>query len=159
MKGLDLGKNEKVCAFTGHRDLGTDFQAEDLYQAILAQLNGGTYTFLNGLARGFDLLAAEFVLSLKEEYPQIRLIACIPCDNQAKYYSEEDHARYRFIRDVCENVVLYERYFNGCMQIRDRLMVENADTLIAYCRKTTGGTAYTVRCFQELHPEGKIIFL
>ena len=38
-------------------------------------------------------------------------------------------------------------------------MVERADVLVAYCHKTTGGAAYTVKCFQKAHPDGQIVFI
>ena len=38
-------------------------------------------------------------------------------------------------------------------------MADNADALIAYLEKDTGGTAYTVRYFQKTKPWGEIIFV
>ena len=44
------------------------------------------------------------------------------------------------------------------MEQRLALMAEHADSMVTYCKKQEGGTAYTVRCFKKLHPDGKIIF-
>ncbi len=148
------------CVFTGHRSLGEDFSAERLEDAILQMINEGITTFFCGMAIGFDLLAAEIVLSIKEKNPQIKLIACIPCEAQDKYYSKADQMRYHtLLLTVDERVVLSENYYRGCMQVRDDYMAKRADCMIAYCKKTEGGTAYTVRRFQKHHPDGKILFI
>lgn len=149
-----------VCAFTGHRALGEDFSVARLEEEIFKAVENGISTFLCGMAVGFDLLAAEIVLTLKENNPLIKLIACIPCKEQDKYYSKEDKTRYYFSTLLAdEKILLSERYYRGCMQARDDYMAKNADFMIAYCKKQEGGTAYTVRQFQKHHPDGKIVFL
>ena len=41
-------------------------------------------------------------------------------------------------------VILSDKYYNGCMQARNRHMVNHSKYIICYKRKTSGGTAYTV---------------
>ena len=36
-------------------------------------------------ALGFDTIAAQAVLSVKETYPEVKLILVLPCENQTKY--------------------------------------------------------------------------
>jgi uncharacterized phage-like protein YoqJ len=120
----------------------------------------GIDTFLCGMAIGFDLAAAEITLSLKRKNPSIRLVACVPCVGQEKYFSKGDQKRYvAALKKADEKVILSENYYKGCMQVRDKYMAERADVMIAYSKKQEGGTAYTVRCFQKKNPNGKIIFL
>ena len=120
----------------------------------------GVDVFYNGMAMGFDLLAAEKVLELKKKYPHIRLILCIPCYQQEKSFSEKDKGRYAAIyKKADERVVLADSYYRGCMQVRNRYMAERADVLVAYCIKDEGGAAYTVKCFKKLHPDREIIFV
>ena len=163
MQQLSLFEEEntiKTCAFTGHRNLEKDFSKKALKEAIISVIKEGAEIFYCGMAVGFDLCAAELVLSLKKKYPHIRLIACIPCLGQEKYFSKTDQKRYvNAVKKADEQVVLAQGYFNGCMQARDKYMAERADALIAYCKRQTGGTAYTVRIFQKLQPRGKIIFV
>ena len=150
----------KVCVFTGHRELQEDFSAKKLKEAVLSVIKEGADTFLCGMAMGFDLLAAETVLALKRKFPQVKLVACVPCLGQEKYFSLRDQKRYATaLKKADEQVILSDHYYNGCMQARDKYMAERADSMIAYCKKTSGGTAYTVRCFQKLHPDREIIFL
>lgn len=157
--GEQTAENTK-CVFTGHRELGKDFSKIRLKRAIERLIKSGVDTFYNGMAIGFDLCAAECVLSLKRKYPQVKLIACIPCYGQEKYFSDTDKKRYvKVLKKVDESVTLADHYYQGCMQQRDKYMVEHADCMIAYCNKTTGGAAYTVKIFQKLRPDGLLLFV
>ena len=35
-------------------------------------------------------------------------------------------------------------YYDGCMQARDRFLVDNADVVVSFLRRKSGGTYYTV---------------
>ena len=141
------------CAFTGHRELKEGFSLQRLENAIDETLQRGARTFYNGLAVGFDLLAAETLLKKKKAYPDVRLVGCIPFENQARYYSPQDKKRYEEVLRRCdERVILYERYTKECYFERNRFMCDRADCLIAYCTEKTGGTAYTVKYFQKQKP-------
>ena len=150
----------KNCVFTGHRDLGDDFSKSRLKKTIEGLIKEGVENFYNGMAIGFDLIAAECVLSLRRKYPQVKLIACVPCYGQEKYFSDADKKRYvKILKKANETVILADHYYQGCMQNRDKYMVEHAEVMIAYCKKTTGGAAYTVKLFQKAYPDGVIHFV
>ena len=83
----------KSCVFTGHRILEDDFSKKRLKIVVQAAIEQGVDTFYNGMAMGFDLIAAEIVLSLKKKYPHVKLIACIPCYKQEKNFSEKEKIR------------------------------------------------------------------
>lgn len=137
---------ENTCAFTGHRELEKNFDCAQLKARIEEYIRQGYDTFLSGMAVGFDMLAAQTVLDLKDKYPSIRLIACIPCKQQSRYYSAEEKLRYEKILSFCDQIkILSDGYYQGCMQSRDRYMVDNSSLLIAYKRKNSGGTYYTVK--------------
>jgi uncharacterized phage-like protein YoqJ len=150
----------KNCVFTGHRELDEDFSKKKLKKTIEEVILQGVDTFYNGMAIGFDLIAAECVLSLAKKYPHVKLIACVPCYGQEKYFSETDKKRYvKILKRAHETVTLADHYYQGCMQNRDKYMVERADVMIAYCKKTTGGAAYTLKLFQKICPDGVIHFI
>ena len=65
----------------------------------------------------------------------------------------------KFLKKANETVILADHYYQGCMQNRDKYMVEHAEVMIAYCKKTTGGAAYTVKLFQKAYPDGVIHFV
>jgi uncharacterized phage-like protein YoqJ len=148
----------KSCVFTGHRILEQDFSPKQLKILVQAPILQGVDTFYNGMAMGFDLLAAETVLALKKEYPQLKLVACIPCYNQEKNFSNEDKKRYvQILKRADEQVLLSEKYYRGCMQVRDQYMVDRADVLVCYCVKETGGAAYTKKYCQTKYPFKRIL--
>jgi len=106
----------------------------------------GVHNFLAGGALGFDTLAAQSVLEPKSEFPKIRLILALPFKAQAKRWGAEDQQKYNLILGQADEVVYTsETYMNGCMQKRDRYLVENSQICICYLTEVTGGTAYTVR--------------
>ena len=149
-----------VCAFTGHRILEADFSARKLKKEIISLVEKGVTEFLCGMAIGFDLICAETVISLKKKWDKIKLIACIPCENQERNYFEADKKRYvKILKKADEKIYLAKDYYKGCMLTRDRFMADKADVMIAYCKKDTGGTAYTVRYFKKKYPLKEIIFL
>ena len=148
------------CVFTGHRQLEEDFSKPRLKRTVEKLIKTGVTDFYNGMAIGFDLCAAECVLTLKKKYPSVQLIACVPCYGQEKYFSERDKKRYvKFLKKADKTIVLADHYYQGCMQQRDKYMVEHADCMIAYCNKNTGGAAYTVKLFQKSKPEGLLLFV
>ncbi len=98
-----------------------------------------------GGARGFDTLAAQTIIELKQTYPQIKLILILPCKNQTLKWSEKDISSYEYLKSKADKIViLSDKYYNGCMQARNRHMVNHSKYIICYKRKTSGGTAYTV---------------
>lgn len=137
-----------VCLFTGHRELPeqTAPLAALLDEAIeKLWLQAGVDTWLCGGAVGFDLLAGERVLALRERYPALRLHMVLPCRDQDKRYSPEDKARYDALLQRADKVEwLSPHYYRGCMLARDRVMVDRADSCVCYQTRSEGGTAYTV---------------
>lgn len=138
------------CAFSGHRVLKSDFDNQLLYRVTENLIRTGTEEFLCGMARGFDLAAAQCVLELKKNY-DIKLVACIPCLTQSESFSKKDREIYEKVIENCdEKVILSENYYRGCMQVRNRYLVENCDVLVCYLREESGGTFYTVKYAEEL---------
>ena len=158
---LTLEKKQiKNCSFTGHRLINENFSFEKLVKIVFDLAKEGVNDFFCGMAKGFDLYAAEAVMKVKETFPQIRLIACIPFFGQEKNYSQEDKNRYVNILKNCDlKFTFSDTYKKGCTLARDRYMADHADVLVAYLKKETGGTAYTVNYFQKKYKEREIIFL
>ena len=46
-------------------------------------------------------------------------------------------------------IVLQDKYDFACMHKRNKFMVDNASLLIAYKRKNTGGTVFTINYANE----------
>ena len=138
-----------VCCFTGHRKI-EERDLKKLKKDLISTLenlieNEGIEEFRTGGALGFDTLAADAVLFLKQTYPQIKLVIYVPCMDQNKYYSAEQNQKYLFHLNSADKILcISENYYKGCMLERNRALVNGADVCIAYKRKNEGGTAYTV---------------
>ena len=138
----------KTCCFTGHRKIPTE-QTEQIIERIEKVLIGLIHEkfncFMTGGALGFDTLAAQTVLRLKAQFPDIRLILALPCETQAKGWKHEDQHLYEEIK-LAANQVIYtsSAYYRGCMHKRNRYLVDHSSICICYLKKPTGGTAYTV---------------
>lgn len=134
----------KTCAFTGHRIVPRNFDCNLLDRVVYNLIINGYDRFLCGMAKGFDQLAAESVINYKRKF-EVGLVACIPCESQSGYFSANALSRYQNILNFCdEKIVLSEEYYDGCMQCRDRYLVDNCDVLVSFLRRNRGGTFYTV---------------
>ncbi len=140
-------RQSSVC-FTGHRQLSAEEKA--IVSARLDQLLEQLYTkgyhrFFCGGALGFDTLAAEAVIRLQAKHGDVRLIMAIPCSTQAQRWNAEDTRRYeRILYAADETHVLSPAYYNGCMMVRNRFMVDRSSICVCYLNKMKGGTMSTV---------------
>ncbi|MBQ9083545.1 MAG: DUF1273 family protein [Clostridia bacterium] len=137
----------QTCCFTGHRELDEDEgEIKNRLRTIIRLLIAKNIIYyISGAAKGFDLLAAETVLELRKEFPQIRLVLEIPCRNQSQGWGDIDQKRYQqILQSADETQILSEHYFRGCMQKRNRVMVEKSAICVCYRRRFSGGTQYTV---------------
>ena len=129
---------EKACCFTGHRRIPED-QSSALCAALRRTIStlvtiDGITTFYAGGAKGFDTLAAMAVLAERESFPEIRLVIVLPY----AYHDDRWGA-------AAEVICLAERYYTGCMFVRNRYLVDHSSLCVSYQTKQTGGTAYTVK--------------
>ena len=144
----------QTCCFTGHRKLPSGALPAiraGLEREIKAFLYRGGRYFGVGGALGFDTLAAQTVLDLKGEFPQIRLILVLACADQAKLWPREDVVRLGRIRaEADKTVVLAPAYTPGCMHARNYHLARHSALCICYMTREFGGTFHTVMCCKEL---------
>lgn len=137
-----------TCCFTGHRNIPVQKRkavVQRLKTELSALINNGYQFFKAGGALGFDTIAAQMVLDLKEKYPHIKLILVLPCNNQTSGWTETDKRIYDYIKSRADKVVYTSReYCRGCMHKRNRYLVDNSSVCICYLTEDSGGTAYTV---------------
>ncbi len=140
---------EKACAFTGHRILPKNIF--DLKTVLTAQIKHlisdyNINEFFCGGARGFDMLAAEVVLSLKPRFPELCLVMVLPCKDQDKYWTENDKLRHAYILAGADDIIyISETYDDTCMLKRNRYLIDNCSVCLCYKKAKGGGTAYTVK--------------
>lgn len=148
-KARDRWLRSLSVSFTGHRHLSehTDSLILKLKEEIIRTYQAGKRFFKTGGAVGFDTLAAEVVLQLKEHLPELALMVIVPFEGQDIYFSPASKVRYRRILDQADEVVvLSATYFQHCYLRRNAYLVNHASRLIAYYDGVgTGGTSFTVR--------------
>ena len=147
-------------ALTGYRPFklpfGYDLNHPDALRlrAILKEqfrelIELGIRRFYTGGALGCDMMAAEVILELKKEYKfkhiDIYHWICAPCFHYTAKWKPEDRERLKEIAKKSHvHFVSQSEYFNGCMQIRNQYMVDNANVLIAIYDGQKGGTHNTI---------------
>lgn len=139
-------KNQ-TCCFTGHRNINknTTLLKQKLKHKIIELIKDGYIYFGAGGARGFDTIAAQTVLDLKLIYPKIKLILVLPCSNQTKGWNEEDIITFEKIKRKADKIrLLSENYYDGCMLVRNRHLVNHSSVCLCYFEKANSGTSYTV---------------
>ena len=152
----------KTCCFTGHRMISKAEQEqfvpklkEELYNLVK---NEGVAVFRNGGALGFDTITALLVIELKKEFPDIKLLIDAPHKNQSARWKEFDRVVYDYILKNADRITyLSEEYFEGCMQYRNRYMVNNSDFVIAYIKRARGGAYYTASYAES--EDKKVIYI
>lgn len=134
-----------IAAFSGHREI-LSIDTDKLRLAIRQLYSEGYRIFMSGMAEGFDLLAAEVVLELKEELEDIRLRCVIPFEGHIAKVGAKNRARYQAVCAAADEVVtLADAYHERAYFIRNDYLVDNAEALICYYSgKRRSGTGYTV---------------
>ena len=149
-----------TCCFSGYRPGKLPWGADEsdpqcaalklrLRHAVEAAIEEGYRHFICGMAQGVDLYCCELVLALRDEHP-ITVEAAIPCLTQADNWPADQQARYRDLVSRCDvETVVQEAYTPGCMQRRNRYMVDHASLLIAVFDGQEGGTQATMQYAME----------
>lgn len=155
-------------SFSGHRDLtpsepdlfsglqvnGVNMMKDEFVEQLRNNLsfnlvelyNQGYRYFLNGMACGFDLLAAEEVVKLKKLHTDIKLVAVIPFEAQDYKYPAAERTLYKEILGiVAEKIIVSESYRPDCYHKRNDYLVANSSVLISFYNGNGKGTAYTVK--------------
>ncbi|MCL2811703.1 MAG: DUF1273 domain-containing protein [Clostridia bacterium] len=140
-------KNLTSC-FTGHRNIPVNEYAaiqKRLEWVLNHFIDQGVRYFCAGGALGFDTMAAFSVLKLKQVFPHIQLILLLPCKEQTRGWGKENVQNYHQILSQASEVIYTSvGYYKGCMQKRNRQLVDYSQFCICYLTDRKSGTAYTV---------------
>lgn len=148
---------ETTCAFTGHRPNRLPWGRDEsdprcitlkgqIAQAIQEAYDQGVRTFLCGMAMGADFYFCEAALTLQKEYPDLFVVAVIPCDTQSQRWNKGDKERYGALLARCDHQIFVQHeYTPNCALRRNRYMVNASSRLIAaFDGVMEGGTLYTI---------------
>lgn len=143
----DRKGRHKVCCFTGHRKFNTPIEIlnANLENIISELYNDGISYFCTGGALGFDTVAAKKILSMKENFNDIKLVLVLPCKDQTKVWYNADIAEYENIKSKADKIIyITDSYTPTCMFERNRYLVDVSSVCVALYERNSGGTAYTV---------------
>lgn len=144
-----MREKSNTCCFTGHRDISAMSyrQLMNSVEPMLMRLIENGYThFVCGGALGFDTFAASYICSLKMRGFAVKLVLMLPCRDQTAKWGEYDKRVYAYLLERADEVLyISESYYAGCMQKRNRAMVDASSACICYLTSEGGsGTRQTV---------------
>ena len=150
------------CCFTGHRILSNEEKeaVSEKLRPLLRRLieEEDICCFIAGGALGFDTIAALTVLELKEDFPHIRLRLILPCADQDSKWRKGERQLYRDIIARADYVeYIAAAYLPGCMQARNRALVEQSSRCVCCLRRQakSSGTEFTVSLAKE---QGRTVY-
>ena len=122
-----------------------------LSKKIRSLIETGVTNFITGGAIGFDTLAAETVLNLRDtEFSNITLSLALPCTEQTRGWNSSQKEKYNNILKMADNIHYVSKdYTPDCMMKRNRYMVDNSSYCIFYLLNTKSGTYKTVSYAME----------
>jgi uncharacterized phage-like protein YoqJ len=140
-------QREKTCCFTGHRpnQLPGEGRADSLgYQNLKSTvelylqqyIRNGYDTFIIGMARGFDLMIGEILLSDDDSYGHINIVCALPYKKHIREMrTDEETDLYRSLLDRAKFVLVCREYYQyDCYKLRNQLMVECSSALLGYMK-------------------------
>ncbi len=121
-----------------------------LVKTLELLIKEGAENFYAGGAIGFDTIAADAVIRLRQIYPQIKLHLVLPCceAEQTARWNDSQKSKYREIFIAADSIeYISKHYYNGCMKKRNARLIELSDCCVCYYndKNSTSGTGQTVR--------------
>lgn len=148
-----VDKKMETCCFTGHRDIPPGLipsLTEVVKGQIKALFSQGVIYYGVGGAVGFDTLAAEVLFELRVEHPQIKVILVYPFNGFDSRWQEGQRTRYRaLLPKYDKRVCVSQTPGREAYLMRDRHLVDCSAHCVAFCSRSYGGTAYTMRYAKE----------
>ncbi len=153
IKQPDAVQRRALC-FTGHRPekLPTGrlltLLVETLHYHIDDIIARGFRCFYVGLADGVDYYAAEYLFSLRRQYPDIRVVGVQPCEDYEEFFLRRGYSfiRLRYMLGSIDKLVVLPGTYRDSQSFlrRNRYMVDRSRALIAVCGAGRSGSQSTL---------------
>lgn len=146
---------ENTVCFTGHRPQHLPFSLTQSEQGLALQkklkeviknlIENGYKNFISGMAIGIDMLCAQIVLDYKAHY-DINFWCYLPCHNQDKLWNRKEKALHSQILQKADKILyaVDKNYCTGCTQLRNKMMVDDSNLVLAVYYEKSGGTRSTI---------------
>lgn len=137
------------CCFTGHRPeklkLSEQKLAALLETEIKRAIASGFTTYITGMAKGVDLIAAEIVLRLRERDDRLKLICALPHPGFGQHWGGEWTERFqRVLAQADLSRTICPGFSRASYQARNEWMVRHSALVIAVFNGESGGTKNTL---------------
>lgn len=142
-------QRDSACCFTGHRPekltIPEGKMALLLEREIRTAIDRQFTTFLTGMAKGSDIVAAEIVLRLREKNPCLKLICALPYPNFGQHWGSRWTERFQYILSKADFVeCICPSFSYAAYQKRNEWMVDHSSLVIAVFGGEKGGTKNTL---------------
>lgn len=119
----------------------------------------GKIIFQCGMSMGADIWAANAILRLRCEMPQIQLHCFLPCETQANQWSEQWREPYfQALGEADEVFSLQSHYSRGCFYRRNREMLySSSKVILLHGNKADGGITKAIDYCKANKIETRII--
>ena len=147
MNEAELRKHR--CCFTGHRPGKLKMPEKQLVKLLEAEIiraiDSGHTTFITGMAKGVDLIAAEIVLRLRKHDPRLKLICALPHPGFGQHWGGGWTGRFqRVLAEADLERTICPAFSYGSYQARNEWMVRHSNMVIAAFNGEPGGTKNTL---------------
>ena len=146
---------EKTCCFTGHRIIRADqidIVSTRTENTIRKLIVGQDIRFFRvGGAQGYDTMAANILFRLRAtDFPDIQIILVYPFDGFTSRWTDAQRGAYNRLLPLYDKCICVSpEGSREAFLARDRHLVDHSSICIAYCIRSRGGTAYTIRYAQS----------
>lgn len=129
-----------------------------LYREIETAIAEGADAFYIGMARGTDLWAADIILHLRRQNPQVTLTAVVPYADRIRLAKGAERFHVNAVLMAADSVVtLGDHYYKGCYRDRNLYMVSHSQRLIALVSDRRSGTGQTIHMAERAGLELRIL--
>lgn len=137
------------CCFTGHRPEKLKLSEQKLAALLETEIKRaiacGFTTYITGMAKGVDLIAAEIVLRLRERDDRLKLICALPHPGFGQHWGGGWTERFqRVLAQADLSRTICPGFSRASYQARNEWMVRHSALVIAVFNGESGGTKNTL---------------
>jgi uncharacterized phage-like protein YoqJ len=116
-----------------------------LEEEIQRAVDQGFLTFISGMAKGVDIVAAELVLRMRKRDPRLKLICALPHQGFGLHWGDGWTERFQCVLSSADLIRYVSQDFSySSYQRRNEWMVDHSALVIAVFNGERGGTKNTI---------------
>lgn len=137
------------CCFTGHRPEKLNILENQLAELLEAEIRkaigNGFTTYITGMAKGTDLIAAEIVLRLREQDDRLKLICALPHPGFGLHWGGGWTERFQRVLAAADLArCICPQFSYASYQVRNEWMVNHSSLVIGVFNGERSGTKNTL---------------